>query len=345
MWLGWGLCLTVPLSHVVAVSCPTVVPRGSRRGASSIGCRQCVWGTASRPSMTTPSWAAGTTRWPGCCGSCHGPSPSPSAWSSPKRPLVSWEGSPALALGTPRDPPQPLWPCSPSPVTECLSGFTVCTPLHPHYVCMYPAALGHSHGGPYTCSCPPWAPPCSVCVVPSIREHPITTSNPTLHSWVPLTHLPVLGSPSSASRGLGDGRALNSKGLGIPACLCPHPPPWGTDMIGQRTRTGKSPGEGRMASGKETLRLRTQGAAVLEEGVRPTPSPPPRAYGCSHCARVGISIPVPLVPPVLPGTHPPGRLAPSPAPPRKKLPGGWTICWRVTWASVTASWVRRGPGP
>lgn len=62
-------------------------------------------------------------------------------------------------------------------------------------------------------------------------------------------------------------------------------------MIGQRTRTGKSPGEGRVASGKETLRLRTQGPAVLEEGVRPTPSPPPRACGCSPCARVGISIP------------------------------------------------------
>ncbi|NWZ85718.1 PDZ domain-containing protein GIPC3 isoform X3 [Poecile atricapillus] len=43
------------------------------------------------------------------------------------------------------------------------------------------------------------------------------------------------------------------------------------DMIGQRTRTGKSPGEGRVvASGKETLRLRTQGPAVLEE--EPSPS-------------------------------------------------------------------------
>uniref|UniRef100_A0A8C5JF77 GIPC PDZ domain containing family member 3 n=2 Tax=Passeriformes TaxID=9126 RepID=A0A8C5JF77_JUNHY len=63
------------------------------------------------------------------------------------------------------------------------------------------------------------------------------------------------------------------------------------DMIGQRTRTGKSPGEGRVASGKETLRLRTQGPAVLEEGVRPTPSPPPRACGCSPCAGMGISIP------------------------------------------------------
>ncbi|NXB32013.1 GIPC3 protein, partial [Eulacestoma nigropectus] len=42
------------------------------------------------------------------------------------------------------------------------------------------------------------------------------------------------------------------------------------DMIGQRTRTSKSPGEGRVASGKETLRLRTQGPAVLEEGPSPS---------------------------------------------------------------------------
>ncbi|NWY28651.1 GIPC3 protein, partial [Pheucticus melanocephalus] len=42
------------------------------------------------------------------------------------------------------------------------------------------------------------------------------------------------------------------------------------DMIGQRTRTGKSPGEGRVASGKETLRLRTQGPPVLEEGPSPS---------------------------------------------------------------------------
>ncbi|XP_014804505.1 PREDICTED: LOW QUALITY PROTEIN: PDZ domain-containing protein GIPC3 [Calidris pugnax] len=41
------------------------------------------------------------------------------------------------------------------------------------------------------------------------------------------------------------------------------------DMIGQRTRSSKSPGEGRVASGKETLRLRAQGPATLEEG--PTP--------------------------------------------------------------------------
>ncbi|NWV51190.1 GIPC3 protein, partial [Daphoenositta chrysoptera] len=45
------------------------------------------------------------------------------------------------------------------------------------------------------------------------------------------------------------------------------------DMIGQRTRTSKSPGEGRVASGKETLRLRTQGPAVLEEGPLLLPQP------------------------------------------------------------------------
>ncbi|XP_053906476.1 PDZ domain-containing protein GIPC3 isoform X1 [Cuculus canorus] len=39
------------------------------------------------------------------------------------------------------------------------------------------------------------------------------------------------------------------------------------DMIGQRTRSSKSPGEGRVVSGKETLRLRAQGPATLEEEV------------------------------------------------------------------------------
>lgn len=46
-------------------------------------------------------------------------------------------------------------------------------------------------------------------------------------------------------------------------------------MIGQRTRSSKSPGEARVVSGKETLRLRAQGPATLEEGVRPTQRPPP----------------------------------------------------------------------
>ncbi|NXC33081.1 GIPC3 protein, partial [Campylorhamphus procurvoides] len=56
------------------------------------------------------------------------------------------------------------------------------------------------------------------------------------------------------------------------------------DMIGQRTRSSKSPSEGSVASGKGTLRLRTQGPAVLEEGVRPTlsPHPEPPTPSCSH---------------------------------------------------------------
>ncbi|XP_025901363.1 PDZ domain-containing protein GIPC3 [Nothoprocta perdicaria] len=40
------------------------------------------------------------------------------------------------------------------------------------------------------------------------------------------------------------------------------------DMIGQRTRSGKA--EGRVASGKETLRLRATGAATFEEGPSAT---------------------------------------------------------------------------
>ncbi|NXA56669.1 GIPC3 protein, partial [Nothocercus julius] len=38
------------------------------------------------------------------------------------------------------------------------------------------------------------------------------------------------------------------------------------DMIGQRTRSSKCAAEGRVASGKETLRLRALGTATLEEG-------------------------------------------------------------------------------
>ncbi|XP_043831127.1 PDZ domain-containing protein GIPC3 isoform X2 [Dromiciops gliroides] len=37
------------------------------------------------------------------------------------------------------------------------------------------------------------------------------------------------------------------------------------DMIGQRTRSSKCPGEGKVTSGKETLRLRARGSATVEE--------------------------------------------------------------------------------
>uniref|UniRef100_A0A8C3CK81 PDZ domain-containing protein n=1 Tax=Cairina moschata TaxID=8855 RepID=A0A8C3CK81_CAIMO len=51
------------------------------------------------------------------------------------------------------------------------------------------------------------------------------------------------------------------------------------DMIGQRTRSSsKCPAEGRVASGKETLRLRAQGPATLQEGVRH-----PQTYGQAPC--------------------------------------------------------------
>ncbi|NWY06685.1 GIPC3 protein, partial [Nothoprocta ornata] len=42
------------------------------------------------------------------------------------------------------------------------------------------------------------------------------------------------------------------------------------DMIGQRTRSAKCSAEGRVASGKETLRLRATGAATFEEGPSAT---------------------------------------------------------------------------
>uniref|UniRef100_A0A4X2MCT8 GIPC PDZ domain containing family member 3 n=1 Tax=Vombatus ursinus TaxID=29139 RepID=A0A4X2MCT8_VOMUR len=37
------------------------------------------------------------------------------------------------------------------------------------------------------------------------------------------------------------------------------------DMIGQRTRSSKCPGEGKVTSGRETLRLRARGSATVEE--------------------------------------------------------------------------------
>ncbi|XP_020824863.1 LOW QUALITY PROTEIN: PDZ domain-containing protein GIPC3 [Phascolarctos cinereus] len=37
------------------------------------------------------------------------------------------------------------------------------------------------------------------------------------------------------------------------------------DMIGQRTRSSKCPGEGKVTSGRETLRLRSKGSATVEE--------------------------------------------------------------------------------
>lgn len=38
-------------------------------------------------------------------------------------------------------------------------------------------------------------------------------------------------------------------------------------MIGQRSRSSKSPVEAKVSSGRETLRLRSGGAATVEEAV------------------------------------------------------------------------------
>lgn len=48
---------------------------------------------------------------------------------------------------------------------------------------------------------------------------------------------------------------------------CPSPPLSFPDMIGQRSRSGKCPMEAKVASGRETLRLRSGGAATVEEVV------------------------------------------------------------------------------
>lgn len=40
-----------------------------------------------------------------------------------------------------------------------------------------------------------------------------------------------------------------------------------SDMIGQRSRSSKSPVEAKVSSGRETLRLRSGGAATVEEAV------------------------------------------------------------------------------
>ncbi|NXX54603.1 GIPC3 protein, partial [Scopus umbretta] len=63
----------------------------------------------------------------------------------------------------------------------------------------------------------------------------------------------------------GCGPTGRCQALPAPSPLLPR----GADMIGQRTRSSKSPSEGRVASGKETLRLRVQGPATLEEGPSP----------------------------------------------------------------------------
>lgn len=45
---------------------------------------------------------------------------------------------------------------------------------------------------------------------------------------------------------------------------CPLVP---SDMIGQRSKSSKCPTEAKVSSGRETLRLRSRGAATVEEAV------------------------------------------------------------------------------
>lgn len=80
--------------RVAGVALPATLDpcRESRKAVSSTGSRQCAWVTASKPSTTTPLWAAATTRWPRCSGSCPSPSPSPCAWCSPRGPSVRRAG-------------------------------------------------------------------------------------------------------------------------------------------------------------------------------------------------------------------------------------------------------------
>lgn len=96
------------------------------------------------------------------------------------------------------------------------------------------------------------------------------------HPWVPITALLLvtLGclSLDGHSSFLDIFGHLPSPLPPFPWTPTPGPPPtplWGSDMIGQRTRSSsKCPPEGRASSGKETLRLRAQGPATLQEEVR-----------------------------------------------------------------------------
>lgn len=184
--LGWGLCLTVPLCHVVTVSLSHCDPQRIKEGSiinrlqtvcvgdsieaindhTIVGCRHYE---VARMLRELPRAQPFTLR-----------------LVQPKKAFGELGRSPCSCPGDPGIVPSPLWPCSPSPVTECPLRVL---PLHLRYVCVYRTALEHPHGCPHTCLCPSWATPCSVCVVLSIREYPITISISALHPWVSLTHI------------------------------------------------------------------------------------------------------------------------------------------------------------
>lgn len=129
---GWGLCLTVLLCHVVAVSLSHRGPQRIKEGSiinrlqtvcvgdsieaindhTIVGCRHYE---VARMLRELPRAQPFTLR-----------------LVQPKKAFGELGGSPCSCPGNPAITPSPPWPCSPSPVTECLPGFT--TP------CVYPSA-------------------------------------------------------------------------------------------------------------------------------------------------------------------------------------------------------------
>lgn len=130
---GWGLCLTVLLCHVVAVSLSHRGPQRIKEGSiinrlqtvcvgdsieaindhTIVGCRHYE---VARMLRELPRAQPFTLR-----------------LVQPKKAFGELGGSPCSCPGDPGITPSPPWPCSPSPVTKCLPGFT--TP------CVYPSAL------------------------------------------------------------------------------------------------------------------------------------------------------------------------------------------------------------
>lgn len=94
------------------------------------------------------------------------------------------------------------------------------------------------------------------------------------------------------------------------------------DMIGQRSGGSRSASGVQLGSGRGTLRLRSKGPATVEQLVSAS-LPRERPLRAEAACR---------------------RLSPSSPPRSRKRPSRrLTICWRATWASETASWVRASP--
>ncbi|XP_071885470.1 PDZ domain-containing protein GIPC3 isoform X1 [Anas platyrhynchos] len=208
---------------------------------------------------------------------------------SPRGPVGC--GTQSRVLGScslPQDPPH-CW----APVCPLQAPHTLATPPqgcgHP---CDHPI-LGRT---PTPARAPQTAPVTMFFACPALSTHGHTAPMPIPdgHPWVSLaTHGALLVCPLGCLGSLGwpPLGVLGHPWLSITDALgylclpllyypcpstpghppCPSPPPRGADMIGQRTRSSsKCPAEGRVASGKETLRLRAQGPATLQEGPSAT---------------------------------------------------------------------------